>query len=283
MSYNFLETSGEQRCSAPRIGLLNIMPSSVAEKTERNWQIALGNDVALVPLRFDEDQRLAHGDADWLLGYAPFSDVRDELDGIVVTGANAERSLDGTALPFAAIHNIDALREVIDWAESDARLAIYSCLSSHIALGHLFGAERALQRSKTFGVFCHDVIVDDVLTEGLEMPLQAPHSRWGTIHPHVLEQIDEVDILVEGYEPGWLLAKRQRPTGLSIFLQGHPEYGPLDLHDEYIRDAGQGGNPPVGYYKTNDLSHEPVYRWEKDSIRLFANITRILTTQNILA
>ncbi len=281
---NFSAEFREQQPAAiARLGLLNIMPSSVADKTEYNWHVALGDDIELLPVRFDDDVRLQHSDTEWLARYIPIGEVCDDLDGIVVTGANAERLPDGSELSFESIHNIEALRSVIDWAESDARLAIYSCLSSHVALSHLFDVQRKLQRSKTFGVFCHDVIIEDELTDGLELPCRVPHSRWGTIHPHALEGVDEIDILIEGFEPGWLLAKRQRPRGLSVFLQGHPEYGLWDLHEEYARDVTKGGEQPTGYYTANDPRNEPDYRWEKDCITLFENIARSLVAQKTLA
>ena len=269
----------DETIQRPIIGLLNIMPTAAAVKTEHNWRIALGDGVQLVPVRFDDDVRMRDSEAIWLDTYQPFSSVELDLDGIVITGANAEIHPDGSLLPYDAVRNIHALREVINWAESQSRLAIYSCLSSHIALDHIFGLPRSLQTQKLSGVFCHDVIIDDDLTDGLEMPFTSPHSRWGTIHPHELEGDADVEILIEGYEPGWLVAKRSRTSGVSVFLQGHPEYGHYDLHQEYQRDKETGARSPIGYYPNNDPNQSPDFRWEKDSLKLFANIIRLLKQQ----
>lgn len=258
---------------SPRIGLLNLMPAPALPKTEHQWRDGFMGLAEIVPVRFDDDPRVSGCRTSQLIGeHETISDVQDSLDGLVVTGANLEVTAHGLPLPFDDIEYIAQLREVIDWAETHTKLTVYSCLASHVALDHMFGLERDVADDKTFGVFCHDVRVESALTDGLSGPVRSPHSRWGDIPAKLLEDVG-VDVLLEGFEPGWLLAEKRRPGGTTVFLQGHPEYERDDLAGEYRRDAGSGQAIPQNYFPDNNPSNTPNYSWHEDRHQLFTNLT----------
>ena len=80
-----------------------------------------------------------------------YSDIADlgrlQLDGLIVTGAE----------PIAATLPEEPfwkdLTDVIDWAETNTRSAIWSCLAAHAAVLHLDGIERQRLDVKCSGVY----------------------------------------------------------------------------------------------------------------------------------
>ena len=263
-----VESSGE-----PRIGLVNLMPSPVFGKTEDEWRESFGATAEIVPLRFEDDPRLARcRSAEVLRPLPTLDEAVDGLDGLVITGANLEVDEEGNALPFESIIYARQLKHAISLAET-LPVAVYSCLASHIALKQLVGVERQVGQEKVFGLFCHEV-KQVALTEGLGAPLVAPHSRWGDIPSRALEAAG-VEVLADGFEAGWLLAQRERAGGTSVFIQGHPEYGQHDLAEEYLRDQASGQLPPHNYFPYNDPSREPRYVWRDNAATLFQNLARI--------
>lgn len=275
--------SVEFEVQPPKLGLLNLMPAATREITEEQWRAAFSDNAEMVPVTFDDDPRdMKRPGVGGLHLYHPFSQTADSLDGLIITGANLERRPDGLALPYSDISYIDQLREVMAWAEDSSRLTIFSCLASHIALDHLYGLPRQVRKEKTFGVFCHDVRVESDITKGLEHPIRAPHSRWGNIPAHVLTDAG-VEVLLEGFEPGWLLAESRSQKGRNIFIQGHPEYDRHALHREYMRDQTRRKDLPLGYYPGNDPACTPNYTWGGVSARLFSNLASTLLVENSLA
>lgn len=262
----------------PRVGLLNLMPAEVLPKTEHQWRDSFGSLAEIVLLRFDNDpRRQGYGSAQFIDEYKPISDVADTLDGLIVTGANLERDVDDSPFPFDKIHYIEQLRDVIDWAEDNTRLAVYSCLASHIVLDYVFGLQRDILPRKVFGVLCHDSIEDDPLTRGIEAPFRAPHSRWGNIPAKLLRDAG-VEVLAEGFESGWLLASYRHSGGTTVLIQGHPEYERDDLAVEYERDAAAGQAMPESYFPGNDTSQTPRYEWHQVRQQLFTNLAGLLNT-----
>lgn len=261
----------------PRIGLLNLMPAPALPKTEHQWRDAFRLAADIVPVRFDDDPRKdGCRSADLLDEYEALADVQDSLDGLVITGANLEVLPDGSPLPFEDIEYIVQLREAINWAEENTKLTVYSCLASHIALNHLFDIHRDIQSEKVFGVFCHDIVQSSSLTDGLTGVIRSPHSRWGHVPAKLLNDAG-IEVLVEGFEPGWLLASRGRSRGTTVFLQGHPEYERDDLAAEYRRDAAAGQPIPHKYFPTDNPNLTPAYTWHEDRQRLFTNLASLAT------
>lgn len=275
-------TVSELQPDCPRIGLLNLMPAPALPKTEHQWRDGFLGLADIVPVRFDDDPRaVGCRSAQFLEEHRALSDVQDELDGLIVTGANLETRPDGSPLPFDEIEYIPQLREAISWAEASTRLSVYSCLASHIALDHLFDVQRDVLEQKLSGVFCHDRIESTWLTDGIEVPLRSPHSRWGSVSPKLLKDAG-VAVVAEGFEVGWLLAQVSDGTHQTVFIQGHPEYWRDDLATEYRRDAQSGQPIPQNYFPGNNPSATPRYDWHDSTRQLFSNLAGAVSLQGHL-
>lgn len=260
--------------SRAQIGLLNIMPYPSYLKTEYQWRDSFGEQLDIVPVRFDKDPRDGSRTDLQEMTYE-ISDVASDLDGLILTGANLEVDSSGEAIVYERIAYYDQLKEVIDWTTSENRLSIFSCLSSHIALKHLFDIDRVVADTKTFGVFDHQVVDDSWIVNGIGSNMRSPHSRWGYVGSKLLED-SGVKIVSASEQAGWLIGEHDSGDRTSIFIQGHPEYQRDDLHAEYLRDRRSGLPIPVGYYPDNDCSNLPEYNWGNTSTRLFSNIATSL-------
>ena len=236
------------------IGLINNMPDAGLKATERQFSRllqAVAENVRIrlhcFTLRSVRRSSLArvHIDRD----YRDIGDLgRLAIDGLIVTGAEpAARTL--TREPYWR-----ELTEVIDWARSNTRSTIWSCLAAHAAVLHLDGIERQCLETKCSGVFDCAKVTDHWLTENMRSPLKIAHSR--------LNGLAEGDLAAPGYQ----LLTQSREAGVDIFtkalrsqfifFQGHPEYDELSLEREYLRDisrflAGERDTypaVPAGYF-----------------------------------
>jgi homoserine O-succinyltransferase len=247
-----------------RIGLVNNMPDSALESTERQFRAVLATAAT------DRQIELSHfslpgvprGEAGehHLLDrrYRDISELRDaQLDGLIVTGTEPKLP-DLRQEPYW-----DALAKLFDWIAQEGPPAIFSCLASHAAVLHYDGIARQRLPQKRFGVFEHSVVGTHELTQTLAPVLKIAHSRWNEVPADALEA-QGYQVLTYSREAGVdLFVKRKR--NLLLFFQGHPEYDPLSLWREHKRDvrrflAGeQDAYPlmPVGYFseaETDELT-----------------------------
>lgn len=264
-----------------RIALLNLMPADAMERTETQWLRYMSHSILQIEpvlLKFDDDPRERAGAsrADVLSHYQPFGEAADsKIDGLIVTGDNLELRNDSDSdapelLPFDDISYASQLRHVIDWARSNVHSTIYSCLASHFAMDHLYGVEREVGRTKTFGVYKHRVshTTASELTAGMDDSIRAPHSRWGNIPTAALGET-AIGVLASNSKIGWLLAQdTNNAGGHDVYIQGHPEYDRLDLRAEHLRDGGADLGKPAGYYSR---SGQPRLTWANDARALHDN------------
>ncbi len=219
------------------IGLVNNMPDSALKATERQFmrllQAAAGNirvnfhcfSLPAVARSKQASEHIAHD-------YADIADLdRLGIDGLIVTGAE----------PIAA--NLPdepfwgQLTEIIDWARTNTRSTIWSCLAAHAAVKHLDGVERHRLSAKCSGVYDCSKAGDDWLTRGLPATLKVSHSRYN--------ELRESELAARGYE----ILTRSDVAGVDIFarqlesrfifFQGHPEYDASSLQREYMRDLAR--------------------------------------------
>jgi len=238
------------------IGLINNMPDSALQATERQFRrllkAAAGNNrVNFHCFSLPSVQRSQT--AKWHVDrqYTDIAELgRLQLDGLIVTGAE----------PNAATLSEEPfwqdLTDVIDWAKTNTRSTIWSCLAAHAAVLHLDGIERQRLNTKCSGVYSCSKTIDHWLTEDVCSPLKVSHSRFN--------ELRENDLAARGYhlltqspEAGVdIFAKQLRSH--FIFFQGHPEYEALSLQREYLRDisrflsGARDGYPavPAGYFDT---------------------------------
>ena len=57
-------------------------------------------------------------------------------------------------------------------------------------------------------------------------------------------------------------------NGRQIFVQGHPEYDRVTLHNEYMRDLNKGLpiHVPFNYYPDNDHTKKPMMEWHCNTL-----------------
>jgi homoserine O-succinyltransferase len=236
------------------VGLLNNMPDGALAATERQYlrlfQAADGE--RLVRLHFfslPAVTRSAEARARLDAVYHEIAKLKQtRLDGLIVTGAEPKTEL------LQQEPYWPELAEIIDWAKDNTTSTIWSCLAAHAAVLHLDGIARRRLPTKCSGVFAITKAADDPLTDGLRWPLRIFHSR--------LNDLAESELVGKDYHaltraPGAgvdIFSKRY--NSLFVFFQGHPEYDPLSLRGEYLRDVGrflsgaQENYPaaPAGYF-----------------------------------
>jgi homoserine O-succinyltransferase len=223
---------GDESCL--RIGLVNNMPDSALEATERQFRNLLSEAAAGTPFRLlflslpevprspDAERRI---DSSYMSIAALWG---SSLDGLIVTGAEpvARNLMDE---PFW-----DSLAQLIDWAEHNTYSSVWSCLAAQAAVLHMDGIVRRPFGEKLFGVFECARTCDHYLTSQSPDPFWMPHSRWNDIPAddlsacgyRVITRLRNgiVDTFIKQYK------------SLFVFFQGHPEYEPTSLLLEYRRD-----------------------------------------------
>ncbi|MEI9923005.1 MAG: homoserine O-succinyltransferase [Bradyrhizobium sp.] len=236
------------------IGLINNMPDGALQSTERQFMRLLtaaagDNRVRFHCLALPSVRRSQP--AKWRVDQK-YTDIAalDQLhvDGLIVTGAE----------PIAATLPEEPfwqeLTEIVDWAKTNTRSTIWSCLAAHAAVLHLDGVERHRLETKCSGIFECAKITEDWLTKDIPSPIRIAHSR--------VNELRKSDLDIRGYrslthsaEAGVDIFAKQFHSQF-VFFQGHPEYDPLSLEREYLRDisrflAGERDQYPafpVGYF-----------------------------------
>jgi homoserine O-succinyltransferase/O-acetyltransferase len=230
------------------IGLVNNMPDSALKATERQFarllQGAAGPDLRIRFHCFSLPSivRSPAAKAHLAHGYSDIADLdRLRIDALIVTGAEpvADSLRDEPYWP--------ELASLVDWAKTNTRSTIWSCLAAHAAVLHLDNIERRRLPAKCSGVYACGKVAGDWLTRDLRSPLQVSHSR--------LNALNESELVARGYqvltrsdEVGVDIFARRTPSHF-VFFQGHPEYDALSLQREYMRDiarflAGQRDHYP---------------------------------------
>jgi homoserine O-succinyltransferase len=245
---------GRSADAALTIGLVNNMPDSALQATERQFMrlltAAAGNRRVRIHC-FSLPSVNRSKSAQWRIGQE-YNDIAElgrlRIDGLIVTGAE----------PNAATLQQEPfwqdLTDIIDWAKTNTRSTIWSCLAAHAAVLHLDGIERRRLDQKCSGIYDCAIASDSWLTADVSSPLKISHSR--------LNELRESDLAAAGYQT----LTRSREAGVDIFakqlrsqfifFQGHPEYEALSLQREYLRDitrylAGERDfypAHPVGYF-----------------------------------
>jgi homoserine O-succinyltransferase/O-acetyltransferase len=219
------------------IGLINNIPDSALKATERQFSRILQAAATSVCVRLHCFTLLSvrrSPEARWHID-REYSDIADlgrlPIDGLIVTGAEpvAER------LPEEPYWR--ELTELIDWAKSNTRSTIWSCLAAHAAVLHLDGIERHRLAAKCSGIFDCRAATEHWLTRGAPRPLRVSHSRLNELRDSELADCG-YQILTRSDEAGVDIFARQVQSRF-IFLQGHPEYDALSLQREYMRDVAR--------------------------------------------
>jgi homoserine O-succinyltransferase/O-acetyltransferase len=219
------------------IGLINNMPDSALQATERQFRRLLkaaagGKRINFHCFSLPSVQRSQT--ARWHVDrqYTDIADLgRLQLDGLIVTGAEPNAA----TLPEEPFWQ--DLTDIIDWAKTNTRSTIWSCLAAHAAVLHLDGIERQRLKTKCSGVYSCSKAIDHWLTEDVSSPLKVSHSRFNELRQNDLAARG-YHLLTQSPEAGVdIFAKQLRSH--FIFFQGHPEYEALSLQREYLRDISR--------------------------------------------
>ena len=219
------------------IGILNMMPDTAMEATERQFFRLIGesNPIAQfhvhlfsLPIIKREEDAQKHIDTHYLT----FEEIQSMgIDALIITGANVTQpklSLE----PFW-----EPLSEVFKWAHENVTSTLCSCLATHAALELQYDQARYHLGEKRWGVFSHRLKNElHPLVKGINTRFDVPHSRFNQIDADQFKQAN-LTILAESDEAGVQMAVS--PDGFrTVFFQGHPEYDGVSLLKEYKREVG---------------------------------------------
>ena len=227
----------DQNIRALHIGLLNMMPDSALEATERQFFRLVGSSnpisqFCIHPFTLEEIPRGDAARQHINQYYEPFSRIRElGLDALIISGANV------TQPDLSKEVFWEPLLTVIDWADANVTSTLCSCLATHAVLLARYKIKRQGLAKKCWGVFEHDVVrKDHPLVQDINTRLFVPHSRFNEVTEQQLTDAG-LHVLIRGEEPGVQLAVS--PDGFrTVFMQGHPEYDSISLLKEYKRDVG---------------------------------------------
>lgn len=219
------------------IGLINNMPDAALQATERQFMRLLrraAGDVRIDFHCFSLPSVKRSQPLQWRIDQQ-YSDIADldrlQLDGLIVTGAEP------AAASLAEEPFWPELASIVDWARTNTRSTIWSCLAAHAAVLHLDGIERQRLDAKCSGIYDCFGVADHWLTDGLPSPFRVSHSRLNELRADDLAQRG-YQLLTLSPDGGVDMFARQLRSQF-IFFQGHPEYEALSLEREYLRDIAR--------------------------------------------
>lgn len=280
----------ERAARTLRIGLVNNMPDSALEATERQFQRLLNEASDDIPITLSLYALPGIERSEWATSqitqrYRSTDTLAGQrLDGLIVTGREP------LAPHLSAEPYWDAFTRLVHWAEENTASTVWSCLAAHAVIYHLDGIERVKSPSKHFGVFPCTRTSDHSVMAGLPAVFRTPHSRWNGAPQQALERRG-YRVLSTTPDAGVDIFLKEGRS-LFVFLQGHPEYEADSLMLEYRRDVGRylrGESDvypaiPAGYFDyptRNALLALEKQTLEKVRMAMFSEVTAI-TAQAIL-
>lgn len=251
-----------------QILILNLMP--LKEDTETQLLRALSNTPLQVDCSFlmvsshtSKNTSASHINK----FYVTFDDVRRrKWDGMIITGAPVE------LMEFEEVTYWEELKQIMEWTKTHVHSTFHICWGAQAALYYHYGIPKYTRKKKLSGVYKHKVLHHRVpLVRGLDDYVMVPHSRNTEVRSDDILNQSELNLLVESPEAGVFLAMKR--DGSQIFVQGHPEYDRMTLHNEYHRDMKKGLNPeiPQNYYEDDDPFTKPVLSWRTVANTIYAN------------
>jgi homoserine O-succinyltransferase/O-acetyltransferase len=275
------ERAAAQDIRPLEIGILNLMPSAVVERTETQFLRLLANTpLQIRPTFMYFDSHKSHSSQKHFDSfYRSISEVKERgLDGLIITGANLEQ------YAFEDVQYWQELTKFFDWIEGHVTSTIFSCWAAHAKLYYSYGISPHKYRQKKFGVFTHRVHhkTGSPFIAGMDDEIFVPHSRWRGVERKDILGKKNLEILVESKEAGpHLVAGR---SGRELYAQGHPEYDRSDIAAEYLRDKarGVGIRVPHNYFPKGNDKKIPTKNWGANGQVFYSNwINWVYQTTNV--
>ena len=221
------ERASHQAIRALHIGLLNMMPDSALEATERQFFRLIGRSNQVLqlyihPFSIPSIKRGKKTSKHIDKYYKTFDEIKDHgLDALIISGANVSHP-DLEKAPF-----YKELRQVVDWSYDNVTSTLCSCLATHAVLEFMYSQKRTPNGKKHWGVFPHQV-VDRAhpLVKGVNTRFDIPHSRFNGISEAQFKKAGAKVLATSSV--GVHLAVSQDQFRL-VFFQGHPEYDSISL------------------------------------------------------
>jgi homoserine O-succinyltransferase len=253
------------------IGLINNMPDSALEATERQFLALLdaaaeGIVVRLSLYSLPDVPRTDTGRRYLSRCYAGIEELWNrQLDGLIVTGTEPQ------AANLMHEPYWGSLTRVLEWADHSTHSTVWSCLAAHAAVLHFDGIGRQALPDKRFGLFEYARVADHDLTAGVPFRMQMPHSRWNDVSEDALTSCG-YRVLTQSEDASVDMFARKR-NSLFVFFQGHPEYEAQSLLLEYRRDIGR-------FLRRERKTYPPIPRsyFDDDTVELLTSLrTRALS------
>lgn len=251
-----------------KVLILNLMPKKI--ETENQFLRLLSNS----PLQLDIqllriDQRVSKNTPAEHLDtfYRDFSEIGDEnFDGLIVTGAPLG------LIDFCDVAYWSQIQQVLHWARQHVTSTLFVCWAVQAALNIFYGLDKVTLDKKLSGVYRHRIIQPHaLLTRGFDDQFLAPHSRYASFPPEIIQQYTDLDIFAVSEQAGaYLMASKDKRL---VFVTGHPEYDARTLADEYYRDCTAGLSPevPLNYFPEDNPELIPCATWRSHGNLLFSN------------
>ncbi|EHV9686027.1 homoserine O-acetyltransferase MetA [Vibrio parahaemolyticus] len=251
-----------------RVLILNLMPKKIETETQflrllSNSPLQVNVELLRIDNRPSKNTPTEHLDT----FYRQFEMVKGKnFDGLIITGAPLG------LVQFEDVIYWDHLKTIMEWAKDHVTSTLYVCWAAQAGLKLLYDLPKKTRKEKLSGVYHHQIHNPfHPILRGFDDTFLAPHSRYADFSPHFLEEHTDLDILATSDVAGVYLATTKDKR--NVFVTGHPEYDSYTLHNEYIRDLGEGMEPaiPVNYYPSNNPDNPPIASWRSHGHLLFLN------------
>ncbi|NAW85310.1 homoserine O-acetyltransferase MetA, partial [Photobacterium halotolerans] len=251
-----------------KVLLLNLMPKKIETETQflrllSNSPLQVDVELLRIDNRPTKNTPTEHLDT----FYRQFEMVKHRnFDGLIVTGAPLG------LVQFEDVLYWEEIQAILNWAKGHVTSTMYVCWAAQAGLKLMYDLPKRTRKEKLSGIYTHRVHnPHHPLLRGFDDTFWAPHSRYADFSPEFLSEHTDLDILATSDQAGVYLATTKDKR--NVFVTGHPEYDAHTLHNEYMRDLGEGMEPkiPVNYYQDNDPDKPPVASWRSHGHLLFAN------------
>ncbi|WED26413.1 homoserine O-succinyltransferase [Vibrio sp. DW001] len=251
-----------------KVLILNLMPKKIETETQflrllSNSPLQIDVELLRIDDRPSKNTPTEHLD-DF---YRQFNTVKEKnYDGLIITGAPLG------LVQFEDVIYWDHLETIMQWGRKHVTSTLFVCWAAQAGLKLLYELPKKTRKEKLSGVYFHKIQQKyHPLLRGFDDSFLAPHSRYADFSAQYLEENTDLDILAVSDLAGVYLAATKDKR--NVFVTGHPEYESHTLHNEYVRDLGEGMEPtvPLNYYPKDNPDNDPIASWRSHGHLLFSN------------